>query len=301
MMFDSVSVFNFSGIYDEESFYQDDKGSSFYDADGRMHGYKAPDFKVYDLKDMSGTNCMCDDEAVGRIRRLLSDEKVIAGEIHFIDSGNYHYMSALLTELVKEPFELVVLDHHPDMQAPMFGDILSCGGWILKVLKENQFVRGVHVIGADKGLISQLDPEDVGKVHFYPEFADVNVSDESGHDRDTEVISVREFVRERLSGRYPVYLSIDKDVLSRDELITNWDQGQMAAEQLFLLVKELAGKDSIPGENESVPGGKLRLLGVDVCGECAPDQEDCDVAKAIAGNNEFNRKLLELLLNKCDH
>ena len=290
-MFDDITIFNFSGIYDEESFYRDDKGSSFYDADGGKYGLKALDSKAYDLRNMPGTNCMCDDEAVDRIRRLLSDEKVSAKGIHFIDSGNYHYMSALLTELVKEPFELVVLDHHPDMQAPMFGDILSCGGWILKVLETNEFVRGVHVIGADEGLISQLDPEDVSKVHFYPEFAG-----EVAGNADKKAISVREFVREKLSGQYPVYLSIDKDVLSRDEVITNWDQGQMAAEQLFLLVKELTKRGQISETNEQATASKMRLLGVDVCGECAPDQEDCDVAKAIAGNDGFNRKLLEVVL-----
>ena len=94
MMFDEVSVFNFSGIYDEESFYRNDKGSSFYSAG----------VKVLDLKTLPGTNCMCDDVAVDSIRKLLTDEKVAAAGVHFIDSGNYHYMSALLTELVKEPF-----------------------------------------------------------------------------------------------------------------------------------------------------------------------------------------------------
>ena len=247
-MFDNVSVFNFSGIYDEESFYRNDKGSSFYDAG----------VKVLDFRDISGTNCMCDDAAAGRIRKAMADEKVPCAGIHFIDSGNYHYMSAILTELVKEPFSLVVLDHHPDMQPPMFGDILSCGGWVLKVLNENKFVCDVHIIGADAGLIAQLDPEDASRVKFYG-LEDIG----------------------SLEPEYPVYLSIDKDVLSRDVLITNWDQGEMTEDQLFSLVKELAN------------GGKL--LGVDICGECAPDQEDCDVAKAIAGNDAFNKRLLELL------
>ncbi|MCR5558208.1 MAG: arginase family protein [Butyrivibrio sp.] len=264
MMFDEVSVFNFSGIYDEESFYRNDKGSSFCNAV----------VKKFDLREMSGTNCMCDDAAVDSIRRLLSDEKVAAGGVHFIDSGNYHYMSALLTQLLKEPFSLVVLDHHPDMQPPMFGDILSCGGWVLKVLEENEFVRDVHIIGADEKLVALLDPEDASKVKFY-DFE--NGGDEPG----SGAVS---FDVESFKTDYPVYLSIDKDVLSRKEVVTNWDQGDMDCRQLFLLVKKLMAQG--------------KLLGVDVCGECAPDQEDCDVAAAISGNDAFNRQILELLLEE---
>lgn len=264
-MFDEVSVFNFSGIYDEESFYRNDKGSSFYSAG----------VKVLDLKTLPGTNCMCDDVAVDSIRKLLTDEKVAAAGVHFIDSGNYHYMSALLTELVKEPFSLVVLDHHPDMQPPMFGDILSCGGWVLKVLGENEFVRDVHIIGADEHLVAQLDPEDASKVKFY----DLGKSDSEGACNGAIPFDLESFKTD-----YPVYLSIDKDVLSRDEVVTNWDQGDMDSNQLFLLVKKLVAEG--------------RLLGVDICGECAPDQEDCDIAAAVAGNDAFNRQILEFLMSE---
>ena len=45
--------------------------------------------------------------------------------IHFLDSGNYHYVSKIWMEKIEEEFELLVLDHHTDMQPPMFGDILS--------------------------------------------------------------------------------------------------------------------------------------------------------------------------------
>ena len=79
-----------------------------------------------------------------------------------------------------------------------------------------------------------------------------------------------------------MYLSIDKDVLLKSEVITNWDQGNMTSSQLFLLVKKLAASG--------------KLLGVDICGECATDQEDCDVGKAIAGNDEFNRRIMGFLI-----
>ena len=59
---------------------------------------------------------MCDDGAMSEIRQRISEHGIGADEIHFIDNGNYHYMSAITLEMVKEPFSLVVFDHHPDMQ-----------------------------------------------------------------------------------------------------------------------------------------------------------------------------------------
>ena len=98
---------------------------------------------VYPMMDMpSGTvldctlvrGCMryCDDQAL----KVLQDK--IAGcpscGIHFIDGGDYHYLTKLWTDTLKEPFSLVLLDHHPDMQPPLLDGMLSCGGWVLDML-----------------------------------------------------------------------------------------------------------------------------------------------------------------------
>ena len=185
-MNDHISVFDFSGIYNDESFYQHDKSSPFC---------------IINCRDISGTNCMCDDDAIMRIKEKIKEnairiagdkcdsdcEEVFAKGIHFIDSGNYHYMSALITDMIKDPFSLVVLDHHPDMQPPMFGDILSCGGWVLKVIENNPYVKDIHVIGADRGLIEKLDKKDAERVNFY------------------DVSEVRDKLPET---QYPVFLSI---------------------------------------------------------------------------------------------
>ena len=264
------SVFNFSGIYDEESFYRVDKGSSFCG-------------KVLDLKEISGTNCLCDDDAKAAIKKAIMDAEreentvnlhAFANGIHFIDSGNYHYMSALLLDMVKEPFSLVVLDHHPDMQPSMFGDILSCGSWVKNVLDTNANVRDVHVVGADRKLIEELDEADRCRVHFYDR-EDVILDLDNGSD-DAGSIRVRLPETE-----YPVYLSIDKDVIRTDYLRTNWDQGEFTALEVLEFTRALlTGK---------------KVMGVDICGECALDQEGIDLEKAIAQNDQFNRDILELL------
>ncbi len=252
----NVTILNFSGIYDHESFYLQDKSSRF-----------------VDMKDISGTNCYCDDEAKKEILSRISEDygddgMSFARGVHFIDNGNYHYISALYTGMIKEPFSLVVLDHHPDMQAPMF-DILSCGGWVLDVIKNNPFVRDIHIIGADRGLIDELDEKDKKRAIFY-DLEDVFYDNGTIRLPDTE---------------NPVYLSVDKDVLKRDEIITNWDQGDMTTERLMDFVRALF-------ITEKKNFGR-NIIGVDICGECTPDQEECNVDEAILGNDRFNLKMVQ--------
>ena len=263
-------VLNFSGIYEQESFYRSDKSSHF-----------------VDLSDISGTNCMCDEAAKEEIIRRIK-EVAAPGEaaslpapegaccggflpygLHFVDNGNYHYMSSLYLSLVKEPFSLIVLDHHPDMQRPMF-DILSCGGWIADVLDNNEFVMDVHIIGADPGLVKELEEEDRKKVTFYNIEEIFEKTDEG-------------YIKVHLpESSFPIYLSIDKDVIRREELTTNWDQGEAERKQVLELVRMLTC-------------GTGRLIGVDICGECAPDQEDCDLDRAIAENDKFNKEVLDII------
>ena len=252
----NLTVFNFTGVYELESFYRQDKGSYLCDLSA----------DIVDMKGISGTNCFCDDQARDEIRNIITEKGISSKGIHFIDNGNYHYMSAILLDQVKEPFTLVVLDHHPDMQAPAFGDILSCGGWVLDVIERNEFVRDIHVIGADAGLIDKLDAETRARAHFH-DFSN-----------DPQGRGLRFIFEELSKSEFPVYLSIDKDVLSRDGLVTNWDQGEMCIDDMLSFVRELQAK--------------CQIIGIDVCGECALEQEGIAVDAEIKRNDEFNIKLL---------
>ena len=71
----------------------------------------------------------------------------------------------------------------------------------------------------------------------------------------------------------PLYISLDKDVLSEEVLSTNWDQGSMREEELTLILKELYKT--------------RRIIAFDICGEDLPD-EPCK------NNLEFNRRMIGL-------
>lgn len=241
-----VSIFNFSGIYENEDFYLKSGSPSF-----------------IDLKEITGTNCLCDDIAIKEIKSIIKKKKISHKGMHFIDSGNYHYMSRIFTDYINEDFCLVVFDHHPDMQETSFGGILSCGSWVMNTMDNNPHLKEVIVVGADWNLITKVPDEYRERVHFL--------------DKDDIGMGVPYI------GELPVYLSIDKDVILREELLTNWDQGTMETEMLMAIVSQLVRTH--------------RIIGIDVCGECAPDQEGVDNFTGLMANNMLNKRLYSLAGN----
>lgn len=261
---ENCTIQDFTGVYAEQPF---------------MQGLRGHDGTRYiDCTDIPGTDCYCDDEAVEAIRKRIADAGIThARGIHFFDNGNYHYMSKIWTDMVQEPFSLVVFDHHPDMQEPRFGNILSCGGWVKKVVDENKFVQSVTLIGVADHLAEEIPPHD--KVMII---------------RESEIVTLDSIAALRLQNdssnsaqnNASLYISIDKDALSPDHAVTNWDQGSLSLEHMKAIISSLAHKHNI--------------IGIDICGERARDfagDEHHSVQEADALNDRTNRDLVEFLQN----
>jgi hypothetical protein len=282
---------DFTGVYAEQPFMQGLRRNA-QDSAG-------PDTKIrwIDCSDIPGTDCYCDDEAVTAIRKCIADAGIThARGIHFFDNGNYHYMSKIWTDMVQEPFSLVVFDHHPDMQAPRFGNILSCGGWVKKVLDENQFINNVVIIGVADHLVDEIraelsqagDADILDKVTFIKESEVRETGTPSSFSRTSTSFSrMRESLRSptesgMTEGR--IYISIDKDALSPTYAATNWDQGSLDIAALKEIIACLATSH--------------KIIGVDICGERARDfagDEYHTVQEADALNDRINRELSEFL------
>lgn len=256
-----ITVQDFSGVYAEQPFMQGlrERAQDSAERDAQI--------RWMDCTGIPGTDCYCDDDAVTQVRKQIAAAGIKSPHgIHFFDNGNYHYMSKIWTDMVQEPFSLVVFDHHPDMQEPRFGNILSCGGWVLEVLKSNPFVQGVTLIGVADHLADEIRSDD--KVTFIPE---------------SEIISLSSLVSRLPSN---LYISIDKDALSHAHAATNWDQGSLSLEHMKAIISEIA-KDR-------------KIIGVDICGERARDfagDEQHSVQAADALNDRTNRELVEFLQN----
>ncbi len=272
-----VTIQDFTGVYAEQPFMQGLRELAA--SNGDIHWL--------DCTKIEGTDCYCDDEAQDALNKMMDEAVATATNtsatstpgIHFFDNGNYHYMSKLWTDRVQEPFDLVVFDHHPDMQPPRFEGILSCGGWIKEVLDNNKFAQNVIVIGVADHLVEEIR-EDLSQANATEILNRVQFVKES----ELSAVTLEGLSPDRVhltSHSTPVYISIDKDALSTAEAATNWDQGSLTFEQLAKTLKVLA-------ENR-------KILGIDICGERARDMGFEDTAAADALNNALNEKLFHTL------
>lgn len=105
---------------------------------------RVPGSTVLDLSDIEGTVCYCDPDAAAQIKAAIAGREE---KIHWIDSGDYHYVTKLFTDSLTEPFTLVLFDNHPDDQAPEFEGVLSCGSWVAAMKEENPCLQEVISVG----------------------------------------------------------------------------------------------------------------------------------------------------------
>mgnify|MGYP004654181315 FL=1 len=245
--FKETVITNFSGIYKNQNFYKN---------------YAEEEISWTELSDLSGCNCYCDAEASDRIRKEI---QAFTGKgLHFIDSGNYHYMTRLWLEKLQIPFRLLVFDNHTDMQPPAFGGLLSCGGWIAVSLEELPLLQEVILVGPDEEAYTQVEPDLQQKVLFL-----------SREKLSTMTTEEKEGFFNNLSEDLPLYVSVDKDVLCKGDASTTWSQGDMHLSELMSFLELVLERQNI--------------LGMDVCGEC-----DMDSCSEDFLNDHANEAILRL-------
>lgn len=237
-----------------------------------MEFWKGRNAGWLEVRDLPGTNCYCD--ATARRELLRQTKSFPAGSVHFLDSGNYHYMSRLWLEQVQEPFCLIVFDNHTDMQPPAFGEILSCGGWIADSIRELPNLEQVVLVGPDEEAFSQTEPELWESVSFFSR--ERLAVWRGGKALQKEGGALREFFEE-IPKDLPVYLSIDKDVLCTEAADTSWSQGELTLEELLQILDGICRDFS------------GRILGVDICGESEPGKTE------YTRNDAANKSILALL------
>lgn len=232
-----------------------------------------------DIREIPGTNCYLDERAFGGIKDSVA--KLPLEEIHLIGSGNYHYLSYFFLGRVTSPFYLILFDNHPDCQAPAFGDILSCGGWVKRAISDFPMLQKVFIVGASPEHVAEEEPFPE-KVVIVPRAGDLTEILE-----DALVISEEKF--EESFGSVGFYISIDKDVLSPEFAITDWDQGRMSIDELCDC---LTGILSLVVDDECERINKFhRLVGVDICGDSKSEPNGPDHPV----NYNSNMRILEIL------
>lgn len=243
-------VMNFSGVYGCQNFWQSGAAE-------------------IDCSKLSGTDCYLDSSAEREIRKKM--EAFSVRGIHFVDSGNTHYMSKLWTDRIAENFSLVVFDHHSDMQPPAFAGVLSCGSWLKDALDSNPFLRSVLLVG-----VGESSAAEIGEA--YREKVRIDLERDVSDAAFPENFSFPERFFD-----FPVYISVDKDVLAESELKTNWDGGSLSVKNLFKLLEMIFARG--------------KVLGVDICGEPAAQGNFPD-AENLERSDSINAALLKFLKDR---
>ena len=138
--------------------------------------------------------------------------------------------------------------------------LLSCGSWAREVLEKDEHLGTLTVIGPEKF-------EDGGEERC------VSVPGK-------KLTAVTYEGRRTSEGDVPLYISVDKDVMSTSECITNWDQGDLTTDELCALI-------------ESVSGGR-RIIGADICGGISESDPGYD-GEAASKNTVSDIRLIQVL------
>jgi len=235
---------NFSGVYEQER-----------KAFGSERPFWDSETQLIDFSGLDGTNCYCDPYAQKTISSMLDDSGSETA-IHWIDTGDYHYLTKFFLDRISEPFCLVLIDHHCDEQDSAFG-CLSCGSWVRESKLSNPNLKQVFSIGP-----AQKAGESVFSSVFLPESATAN-------DVRTDL---------------PLYVSLDLDVLSCSDFLTDWDQGAMSLGHLEGLIEGLIGR--------------RRILGIDICGGKTVEKgaSDCELRGNFAVRARLHREIIDWMV-----
>ena len=195
----------------------------------------------------------CRKKTLRELGRELAPALDARPPVVFMGSGDYHHVSYLLIErlrVLNTRIQVVVFDNHPDNMRYPFG--IHCGSWVWHVSRL-PFVARVHVVGitstdVEGGRLweNHLAPLYSGKVTYWCVQRNLRALRFFGirHSRSFPSMAALfdVFSATLVSAPEPVYLSIDKDVLARDVVQTNWDQGVMRLEELTDAIRTLQGR-----------------------------------------------------------
>ena len=226
----------------------------------------------------------------------------------FTGSGDFHHVSLLLLQRITDhgPLDVVVLDNHPDNMRYPWG--IHCGSWVSHVARL-PFVRQVQVMGISASDVSlrhvlenRLLPLWRGRVSYWCLGLDVRWASYAGlgaaiRGFDSSRAMLDAFTEQQKNARAPIYLSVDKDVLSPEVARTNWDQGRLTEADIL----------------EVAACVRPRLAGCDITGDVSvahyasrwkrwlsrldaqPEVDGAELGQWQAAQHSLNRRILHAL------
>jgi hypothetical protein len=192
--------------------------------------------------------------------------------ITFCGSGDFHHVSLALLRNTPGPFNLLVIDNHPDWMRGV--PFLHCGTWLYHACQLPQ-VQAVYHVGGDvdfDNYYSRLAPWPLlqsGKIAVLPgirryekggwsALSNTPVRGPDGKELDAGRMYKLLRPHEEQLARWPLYISLDKDVMVASDAAVNWDSGHLHLPEVETILRTFL----------SLSGG--HLAGMDVVGDWSP-------------------------------
>jgi hypothetical protein len=184
-------------------------------------------------------------------------------------SGDFHHVTLALLRRIQRPFNLLILDKHPDWMRGI--PFLHCGTWVYHAARLPQVRRIIHV-GGDldfDNAFRWLAPWRLlrsGKITVLPAIRRFERGGWSGiphgslrpePDAWTSPQRLLELLRPLESDlhRWPLYISLDKDVLCSADAIVNWDSGHLTVPEVEMILEAF------------LEAARGKLVGMDILGD----------------------------------
>jgi arginase family enzyme len=246
-----------------------------------------------------------------QLTQLLGSRHDTRPFLNFLGSGDFHHVSLALLRRLTGPFNLLVIDNHPDWMRGI--PFLHCGTWLYHAAQLPNVQRIFHLGGA-------VDFDDAyrwlapwpmirsGKIVVAPARG---CFQGRGWDRiphrplrlcpgepaGDDILSEWLTPYRTALAAWPLYISLDKDVLTAAEAVVNWDSGHLTVAEVLAILSAFI--DAADGA----------LAGTDVVGDWSPVRRcgwirrllhwtehpplTIDPSEATRRNQALNLRLLE--------
>jgi arginase family enzyme len=187
----------------------------------------------------------------------------------FIGSGDFHHVSLALIRKITIPFNLLVIDNHPDWMHSI--PFMHCGTWLYHAAQLPN-VRRIYHVGGDVDFDNEwrlCAPYRFlrdGKIVVFPGIRRYDVGEwrrirhaplRSEGKMPVTLERIEHLLRPFEPGlaRWPLYVSLDKDVMQSRDAVVNWDSGHLTLDEVQKVLRAFFA------------AANSRLVGMDVVGD----------------------------------